>query len=109
MTCWAQHFSTKKDLSGAETAFRKSAELDKNNSEPILKLAQVQAAKGSTDEAIATCRRAIENNPNEPGFYILLGDLYQRRRDWSWRDRSLSEGPLRYGRTIQWPRMILLP
>ena len=83
MTCWAPPSSTKKDLSGAATAFQKSAELDKNNSEPLLKLAQVQAAMGSTDEAIATCRGALANHPNEPGFYILLGDLYQGRRDWS--------------------------
>ena len=38
---------------------------------------------GSTDEAIATCRGALANHPNEPGFYILLGDLYQGRRDWT--------------------------
>jgi Flp pilus assembly protein TadD len=43
----------------------------------------VQAAKGSTDQAIATCRRGLENNPNEPNFDILLGDLYQSRKDWN--------------------------
>jgi tetratricopeptide (TPR) repeat protein len=76
-------FYNKKDLDGAETAFGKSVELDKGNSDAIFKLAQVQAAKGSTDDALATCRRAVQNNPNEPAFYILLGDLYQSRRDWS--------------------------
>jgi len=76
-------FYPKKDLSGAATAFQKSAELDKNSSEPLLKLAQVQAAMGSTDEAIATCRGGLANHPDEPGFYILLGDLYQDGRDWS--------------------------
>jgi tetratricopeptide (TPR) repeat protein len=75
-------FYHKKDLSGAAAAFQKAAELDKNNSDAQLKLAQVQATKGSTDDAIATCRRALDNNPNEHGFYILLGDLYQSRQDW---------------------------
>jgi len=76
-------FVNKKDMAGAEAAFEKSAELDKKNSSAILKLAQVQATKGSIDQAIATCRRGLENVPNEPGFYILLGDLYQSRRDWN--------------------------
>jgi Flp pilus assembly protein TadD len=73
----------KKDLAGAATALQKAIELDKNNFDAQLKLAQVQATKGSTEEAIATCRRALESNPNEPGFYILLGDLYQARKDWN--------------------------
>jgi Flp pilus assembly protein TadD len=76
-------FGNKKDLTGAEAAFKKSAELDKTNSEAWRKLAQVQAAEGSTDQAIATCRRGLENNPNNLSFYILLGDLYQSRRDWN--------------------------
>jgi tetratricopeptide (TPR) repeat protein len=76
-------FVNKKDLTGAEAAFAKSVELDKKNSGAELELARVQAAKGSTDQAIATCRRGLENNPNEPGFDILLGDLYQSRRDWN--------------------------
>jgi Flp pilus assembly protein TadD len=76
-------FINKKDLNGAEAAFEKSAELDKRNSSAQLKLAQVQATKGATDQAIATCGRALVNSPNEPSFYILLGDLYQSRRDWN--------------------------
>jgi len=76
-------FSNKRDLSGAEAAFEKSAELDKNNSDALLKLVQVQAAKGATDQAIATCHKALENNPSVLGFHILLGDLYQSKRDWN--------------------------
>ena len=76
-------FYEKKDLAGATAALQKSVELDKNNSDAQFKLVQVQAAKGATDEAIATCRQALTNNPNEPGFYILLGDLYQAKRDWN--------------------------
>jgi tetratricopeptide (TPR) repeat protein len=75
-------FVNQKDLAGAETAFTKSVELDKKSTDAQLKLAQVQAAKGSTDQAIATCRQGLENNPNEPAFDILLGDLYQSKKDW---------------------------
>jgi Flp pilus assembly protein TadD len=76
-------FYNKKDLTGAATALQKAADLDQSNSDARLKLAQVQAASGSMDEAIATCHRALGNNPNEPGFYILMGDLYQAKRDWN--------------------------
>jgi tetratricopeptide (TPR) repeat protein len=76
-------FHNKKDLAGAAAAFEKAIELDKNNSDARLKLAQVQAANGSTEEAIATCRLAAQNDPNESSFYILLGNLYQARRDWN--------------------------
>jgi Flp pilus assembly protein TadD len=76
-------FVNQKDLAGAEAAFAKSVELDKKSTDAQLKLAQVQAAKGSTDEAIATCRQGLENNPNEPAFDILLGDLYQSKKDWN--------------------------
>ncbi|MGA7168586.1 MAG: tetratricopeptide repeat protein, partial [Candidatus Sulfotelmatobacter sp.] len=76
-------FVDKKDLPGAAAAFAKAVDLDKKNTDAQLKLARVQAAQGSTDQAIATCRRGLENNPNEPGFYILLGDLYQSRKDWN--------------------------
>ena len=76
-------FYNKRDLAGAATAFQKAVELDKNNSDALLKLARVQGAKGSTDDAIATCRRALENNPNEHGFLILLGELYQSKQDWT--------------------------
>jgi len=75
-------FYNKKDLEGAQAAFEKAAELDKKDSTPRLKLAQVQAAKGSLDQAIATCRIGLQTSPNEAGFYVLLGDLYRTRQDW---------------------------
>lgn len=76
-------FGNKKDLTGAEIAFEKSVELDKSNSDALLKLVQVQAAKGATDQAIATCHKALENNPSLLSFHILLGDLYQSKQDWN--------------------------
>lgn len=73
----------KKDLEGASTAFEKAAELDKNDSNARLMLAQVQAAKGSFDQAIATCRIGLQANPKEAGFNVLLGDLYRTHQDWN--------------------------
>ena len=52
-------FSTKKDTNGAEAALKKAAELDRNNGDALLKLGQVQVAKGAADEAIATYQNSI--------------------------------------------------
>jgi tetratricopeptide (TPR) repeat protein len=75
-------FNEKKDLKGAETALQKSVALDKNNSDALLKLGQVQVAEGSTDNAIATYQNALKDNPREPSFYILTGELYESKQDW---------------------------
>jgi tetratricopeptide (TPR) repeat protein len=76
-------FNNKKDIPGAETALKKAAELDKNNADALLKLGQVQVARGSADEAIATYKRSLQNNPNEASFYILIGELYESKQDWN--------------------------
>ena len=75
-------FNNKKDMNGAEDAFRKSIELDRNNSDALLKLGQVQVAKGSVDDAIATYQRSLKDNSREASFYILMGELYESKRDW---------------------------
>jgi tetratricopeptide (TPR) repeat protein len=75
-------FNEKKDLKGAEAALQKSVALDKNNSDALLKLGQVQVAEGSTDNAIATYQNALKDNPREPSFYILTGELYESKQDW---------------------------
>jgi Flp pilus assembly protein TadD len=43
----------------------------------------VQAAEGNLDRAIATCQQAIKDYPHMPEFYVLLGELYESKRDWS--------------------------
>ena len=75
-------FNNKKDIAGAEAALKKAAELDKSNSDALLKLGQVQVAKGSTDQAIATYQQSIKDNPREASFYILMGELYESKQDW---------------------------
>ena len=75
-------FNSKKDFDGAEAALKKSAELDKNNSDALLKLGQVHVAKGSADQAIATYQQSLKDNPREASFYILMGELYESKQDW---------------------------
>jgi tetratricopeptide (TPR) repeat protein len=75
-------FHNKKDLSGAEAALEKSATLDKHNSDALLKLCQVRAAKGEIDQAIATAQQAMKDNPREPNLYVLMGKLYESKSEW---------------------------
>ena len=75
-------FRNKKDLDGAEAALRKSADLDRN-SDALIKLGEVLAAKGEVDEAIATYQQAIKDHPHNANFSVLLGELYESKRDWT--------------------------
>jgi tetratricopeptide (TPR) repeat protein len=73
----------KKDLKGADTAFHKAIELDKNNSDALLKLGQVQAAEGSVDQALALYHQSIKDHPREIAFYILAGEMYESQNNWN--------------------------
>jgi len=75
-------FDIRHDLSGAEAALKKSVQLDKTNSDAVIKLGRLQVAKGSGDEAIATYQSSIEDNPRQPDLYILTGELYENKHDW---------------------------
>jgi cellulose synthase operon protein C len=75
-------FENKKDLSAADAAFHKAIELDKNNSDALLKLGQVQAAEGSVDQALALYQQSIKDHPREISFYILAGEMYESQGNW---------------------------
>jgi tetratricopeptide (TPR) repeat protein len=76
-------FQNKKDLSGADAAFHKAIELDKNNSDALLKLGEVQAAEGSVSQALATYQQSIKDHPREIAFYILAGEMYESQSEWN--------------------------
>jgi cellulose synthase operon protein C len=76
-------FDNKKDLSAAEAAFHKAIELDKNNSDALLKLGEVQAAQGSVSQALALYQQSIKDHPREIAFYILAGEMYESQNDWT--------------------------
>jgi Tfp pilus assembly protein PilF len=42
-----------------------------------IKLGQAQAAAGKTEQATSTYRHALKDNPQEPDFYVLLGQHFQ--------------------------------
>jgi tetratricopeptide (TPR) repeat protein len=72
---------TKKDLQGAEAELKKAIQLDRNNSDALVKLGQVQVAMGAIDQAIATWEQSIKDNPRDANFYVLVGEAYQTKGD----------------------------
>jgi tetratricopeptide (TPR) repeat protein len=84
-------FRAKKDFSGAEAAFGKALLLEPTNTDARLKLAQAQSTAGRLDQAIATCQQGIQVQPRIADFYLLLGELYQAKRNWSSAKSSLEK------------------
>lgn len=76
-------FRNKHDLNAAEAAFRKSAELDDKEIDPVIKLGQVQVAEKKVDAAIALYEQALVAHPTEASFDVLIGELYQSKEDWT--------------------------
>jgi cellulose synthase operon protein C len=75
-------YDGKKDLKGAEAALRKAIELDKNNGDALLKLGKLLAEEGDIDQALATFQQSLKDNPREVPFYVLSGELYEKKKDW---------------------------
>ncbi len=74
-------FFSKKELAGAETAFAKSVSLDQHNSDALFKLCEVQATEGKIDQAIATAKQGLSDNPRNADLYVLLGRFYESKSD----------------------------
>jgi tetratricopeptide (TPR) repeat protein len=72
----------KKDLAGAEREFRQAIDLDKQNSEAMVKLGVVQTEEGATDQALQTYLEGSKINPKEILFYLLSGGIYEGKQDW---------------------------
>jgi tetratricopeptide (TPR) repeat protein len=75
-------FEQKQDFTGADAALHKAIELDKNNPDALLKLAQVQVAEGSISQALATDLQSIKDHPRDISFYVLAGSMYDSQGNW---------------------------
>jgi Flp pilus assembly protein TadD len=74
--------ANEKNFDQAEAALRKAVELDKNNTDAWLNLAQLQLARGLPEAAGSTYERAIQENPKDPRSYIQLALFEERRENW---------------------------
>jgi len=75
------HRKAKSDLELAESELRKAVDLDQHNADAWLKLGQVQATRGAIDDAIATSQRALQDNPQQIEFYLLMGRLLEFKHE----------------------------
>jgi len=71
-----------KQLNEAEKALARAVEIDKQNVNAFVLLAQVEIAQGSTDQAISNYKRAIEVAPNTVQLYVALGSIYEKQGNW---------------------------
>ena len=71
-----------KDSEQAEQALAKATDLEKQNVQAWVALAQVQTTRGSVDKAAASYQRAIEVDPTQPVVYLMLGTLEESRNNW---------------------------
>jgi len=76
-------FQQKRDLAGAKAVLAKSVQLDRSNTDALLKLGEVESAAGQTEEAVATYQDAAKDNPQEASFHLMLGQNFLARQDWA--------------------------
>jgi tetratricopeptide (TPR) repeat protein len=69
------------DAAKAEDAFQKAVDLNTNNTEALLLLANAEVARGAVDQAIATYKRGLQDNPREVRLYVALAHVLEGR-DW---------------------------
>lgn len=74
-----EHRRNSGDLQKSEAELRKSTELDAQNADAWLKLGQIEATRGAVDDAITTSKQALQRNPKQVAFYLLIGRLYERK------------------------------
>jgi tetratricopeptide (TPR) repeat protein len=72
----------KRDPGQVQAAFEKSVALDNQNYDAWIHLVQAHAVKGDIDQAISLGEQSLKANAPQPNLYILLGGLYQSKRDW---------------------------
>jgi cellulose synthase operon protein C len=71
-----------KQLGAAEQSLKQAVQIDKQNVNAVVLLAELQGGRGARDEAIATYQHAIELSPNGVGLQVALGSLYEASGNW---------------------------
>ncbi len=77
-----QAFYGLRDFEKAQAAFEKAVELDHNNVNAFLMLADAQAARGSLPQALASAERAVQQNPRGVRAYAVVGVLEEKSGNW---------------------------
>ncbi|MBV9340884.1 MAG: tetratricopeptide repeat protein [Acidobacteria bacterium] len=70
-----------KDYAKAQSALEKAVELNKSNTDAYAKLSRAEAGQSRLDQAVATCKEGLRENPRSATLYLLLGDLEEQKND----------------------------
>jgi len=71
-----------RDFEKTQAALEKAIEIDHNNVNAFLMLADTQAARGSLAQALASAERAVQQNPRDVRAYAGLGVLEEKSGNW---------------------------
>jgi len=77
-----QLYGARRDFEKAEPALLKAVDLDKNNVDAAMFLAQAQIARGEKDRAMASYRQLLQQNPRDVRAYVSLGALEESLGKW---------------------------
>ena len=75
-------FHGKETSAGPKPHWINPSRSTRHNYDAMIQLCQVRAAKGETDQAIATGEQSLKDNPRQPNLDVLMGNLYQSKSDW---------------------------
>jgi len=77
-----QNFYGLRDFEKAQAALEKAVEVDRNNVNAFLMLADTQAARGLLAQALATAERAVQQNPRDVRAHSGLGVMEEKSGNW---------------------------
>jgi len=66
----------------AKQALARAVEIDKQNLNAFVLLAQVEASQGNNEQAILNYQRALQVAPNNVQIYVTLGSVYEGLGNW---------------------------
>ena len=98
-------FNSKKDLPGAEAALKKASDLDKNNSDALLKLGQVRWPRVALTRRSPPTSNPLRTIPARPASTSLWENSTNLERTGT-KPRTLTRRRSTCGRTIRWHRTI---
>ncbi len=75
-TDWAEDYFTEKNIPKCFETFTLAFQYDSENPEAYYKLSKINLAIKSYNEAVVNCRKAIELNPTNPNYYLVLAKCY---------------------------------
>ena len=76
----------------AESEYKEASLLAPQDPAPLFGLASVYFQDSKEDQALRIARTALDKNPDDPDFNVLIGEILVARREWSDAEAYLKRG-----------------